>query len=51
MVCKTRKFVLLMMFVPLEGLCYLFSMLSFLLYALWTHLFALWFRHCGMPEQ
>ena len=28
-VCKTLKFVLLVMFVPLEGLCYLFSMLCF----------------------
>ena len=40
-VYKTLKFVLLLMFVPLEGLCYLLSMLSFLLYAFWTHLFAL----------
>ena len=51
MVCKTLKFVLLIRFVPLEGLCYLFSMFSYLLYVFWTHLFALWFRHCGMPEQ
>ena len=50
-VYKTLEFVLLVMFVPLEGLCYLFSMLCFLLYALWTRLFALWFRRCGMPEQ
>ena len=41
MVCKTLKFVLLFKFVPLEGLCYLFSMFPFLLYAFWTHLFAL----------
>ena len=50
-VCKTLKFVLLAMFVPLEGLCYLCSHVPFLLYALWTRLFALRFRRCGMPEQ
>ena len=36
---------------PSRGLAICFFMLRFLLYALWTRLFALWFRRCGMPEQ
>ena len=48
---KLFKFVLLVVFVPLEGLCYMCFHVPFLLYAFWTHLFVLWFCRCGMPEQ